>query len=236
MPARAMACWTRSLTDSGCRARGPGLLPLADAAEHWAVGDAGGSQPVGEGGDGAPGRVAGAGEHDEVDLLASLVGLGPGEGQHQAVGVLGDLVDGQRGQFAAAQRGDKPDQQQSSFPNTAQVGLGRPEPASRPGLGGRAGVHGVEEVGGISGAARWGRAPWVRLMPSQTASQPVLYTRWVPAGRLRPAVGIGYSGVRRLRLEGEPSSWPAPAVGPDGEPWYGIHRVYPPVPELAGLR
>ena len=63
----------------------------------------------------------------------------------------------------------------------------------------------------------------------------VLYTRWVPAERLRPAVGIDYSDVRRLRLHGTPDAWPTPAVGPDGEPWYGAHRVYPPVPELVNV-
>lgn len=63
----------------------------------------------------------------------------------------------------------------------------------------------------------------------------VLYTRWVPAGRLRPAVGIDYHDVRRLRLNGDPGGWPTPAVGPDGQPWYGVHRIYPPVPELASL-
>ena len=68
-----------------------------------------------------------------------------------------------------------------------------------------------------------------RLVPQ------VLYTRWVPADRLRPAVGFDYSDVRRLRLAGEPRDWPTPAVGPDGRPWYGLHRPYPPVLELTNL-
>lgn len=57
----------------------------------------------------------------------------------------------------------------------------------------------------------------------------VLYTRWVPAGLLRPVKGEVYGVVPRLRLYGPPESWPTPAVGPDGLPWYGEHRVYPAV-------
>ena len=63
-------------------------------------------------------------------------------------------------------------------------------------------------------------------------SEKVLYTRWVPAGRLRPAVGVDYADVHRLRLTGAPADWPAPALGPDRPPRYGPPRKYPPVPEL----
>lgn len=54
----------------------------------------------------------------------------------------------------------------------------------------------------------------------------VLYTRWVSAELIRPAAGESYSDVPRLRLHGPPATWPTPAVGPDGRPWYGEHRVY----------
>ena len=76
---------------------------------------------------------------------------------------------------------------------------------------------------------------WMARSRGGHLAEKILYTRWVPARRLRPAVGIDYSGVRRLRLAGDPLGWPTPAVGPDGEPWYGIHRTYPPVPELTDL-
>ena len=65
-----------------------------------------------------------------------------------------------------------------------------------------------------------------RLAPS------VLYTRWVPAAGVRRAVGVTYDDVPRLRLDGPADTWPAPPVGPDDRPWYGQHRVYPPLPEL----
>ncbi len=42
---------------------------------------------------GAAGGVAGARQHDELDPFSGLVRLRPGQRQHQAVGVLGDLVD-----------------------------------------------------------------------------------------------------------------------------------------------
>lgn len=61
---------------------------------------------------------------------------------------------------------------------------------------------------------------------------PVLYTRWVPAAGVRRAVGIAYDRVPRLRLDSPAGNWPGPPVGPDGQPWYGEHRRYPPVPEL----
>jgi hypothetical protein len=60
---------------------------------------------------------------------------------------------------------------------------------------------------------------------------PVLYTRWVPGHRLRRIPDISYK-VPRLQLTGPPQTWPAPAVGPDGRPWYGQHRAYPPVVNL----
>ena len=60
-------------------------------------------------------------------------------------------------------------------------------------------------------------------------ARPVLYTRWVPAAGVRRAVAVSYAGVPRLRLDGPPASWPAPPVGPDGRPWYGEHRTYPPL-------
>ena len=65
-------------------------------------------------------------------------------------------------------------------------------------------------------------------------SRRVLYTRWVPAARLQPAAGQDYRGLPRLRLHGPQESWPTPAVGPDGLPWFGEHRVYPPMTESDG--
>lgn len=62
-----------------------------------------------------------------------------------------------------------------------------------------------------------------RLVPQ------VLYTRWVPAAALLPVPGHRYDALPRLRLDGQPEEWPAPAVAPDGTPWYGRHRVYPPL-------
>lgn len=61
---------------------------------------------------------------------------------------------------------------------------------------------------------------------------PVLYTRWVPAVGVRRVIGERYDQVPRLRLDGPAETWPTPAVGPDVRPWYGEHRVYPPVVEL----
>jgi hypothetical protein len=46
------------------------------------------------------------GEYDQLRVDAVLVGLRSGQGEHQAVVVLGDLADGQREQLAAAQRGE----------------------------------------------------------------------------------------------------------------------------------
>lgn len=70
---------------------------------------------------------------------------------------------------------------------------------------------------------------WIARSRGALLSAKVLYTRWVPAARLRPMPGLDYHGVPRVDLLGPPPGWPAPAVGPDGLPWYGQHRVYPPV-------
>lgn len=58
---------------------------------------------------------------------------------------------------------------------------------------------------------------------------PVLYTRWVPGQRLRRVPDVSYA-IPRLQLPGPTQSWPAPAVGPDGRPWFGEHRVTRPWP------
>lgn len=50
---------------------------------------------------------------------------------------------------------------------------------------------------------------------------------WLPAELRKPAAGEAYGAVPRLRLHGPAESWPTPAVGPDGRPWFGEHRVYP---------
>jgi len=54
--------------------------------------------------------------------------------------------DGEGGEFAAAQGGDEPDEQQGPVAGAGQVGFGRPA-AGAPGLGGRAGVQDVEQFG-----------------------------------------------------------------------------------------
>lgn len=91
----------------------------------------------------------------------------------------------------------------------------------------------------------WGRArrawraylPWTDVDSWQARSRggqlsaKVLYTRWAPADLVRPAPGQRYDHTPRLRLDGAPASWPTPAVHPDGRPWYGEHRVYPPATE-----
>ena len=64
----------------------------------------------------------------------------------EAVGVVGDVGDGEGGEFAAAQGGDEPDEQQGPVPGTGQVGFGRPA-AGAPGFGGGAGVQDVEQLG-----------------------------------------------------------------------------------------
>lgn len=81
-----------------------------------------------------------------------------------------------------------------------------------------AGVRGVDRRGQLAGAVAGGR-----LAPQ------VLYSRWVPAAGLRPAAGCRYDEVPRLRLDGPAEGWPAPAVAPDGSPWYGERRVYEPL-------
>ena len=125
----------------------PGLVVLADRAEDRAFGDASELAPMGQGCDWAASGVAGARQHNELDPLPGLVRLRPGQRQHQAVGVLGDLVDRQYSQLAATQRGDEPDQQQGPIPRTGQIRLIRTTWGA-PDLGGRAGVQDVEQLRG----------------------------------------------------------------------------------------
>jgi hypothetical protein len=73
---------------------------------------------------------------------------------------------------------------------------------------------------------------WMARSRGGRLSPKVLYTRWVPAVGVRRAVGVDYDGIRRLRLDTPPEEWPAPAVGPDDLPWYGEHRVFPPLLDL----
>lgn len=81
-----------------------------------------------------------------------------------------------------------------------------------------------------SGYASWTDVDsWQARSRSGRLTHRVRYTRWVPARLLRPVPGEAYGAVPRLRLHGPPESWPRPAVGPDGLPWFGEHRVYPPV-------
>jgi hypothetical protein len=75
-------------------------VPPADLAEHRPVGDAGGIQPGLHRGDRAVRPAPGAGEHDELVLLAALVRLRPRQGEDQpAAGaeVLLEAVEGDRG-------------------------------------------------------------------------------------------------------------------------------------------
>jgi hypothetical protein len=72
-------------------------VALADWAQHRALADSGGIEPGAQRSDRAAGGVASAGEHDQLRVDAVLIGLGSGQREHQTVGVLGDLVDGQRG-------------------------------------------------------------------------------------------------------------------------------------------
>ena len=75
---------------------------------------------------------------------------------------------------------------------------------------------------------------WMARSRGGGLSARVLYTRWVPTAGLRPVDGQDYTTLPRLRLDGEPAGWPAPAVGPDGLPWYGRHRAYPPPTDWPG--
>jgi len=59
-------------------------------------------------------------------MFAGLVGLGAANGEDEAVGVLGDLVDGEGGQLGAAEGGDEADEEQGPVPETGQVRLGWP--------------------------------------------------------------------------------------------------------------
>jgi hypothetical protein len=77
---------------------------------------------------------------------AVLVGLGSGQREHQTVGVLADLINGQGGEFAAAQRGEEPDQQQSPVTQAGQVGFGCAA-GGFPGPGVGAGGQDVEQLG-----------------------------------------------------------------------------------------
>lgn len=80
--------------------------------EDRALADARGREPRLEGGDGAAGGHAGPGEDDELGLSAGLVGLGAGNRDDQAVGMLGDLVHGESGELGAAEGGDEADEEQ----------------------------------------------------------------------------------------------------------------------------
>jgi len=66
--------------------------------------------------------------------------------QHVENGGRRHLVDGEGGEFAAAQRGDEPDQQQRPVAGTGQVRFGGPARGA-PHLGGGAGVEDVKQPG-----------------------------------------------------------------------------------------
>ncbi len=81
--------------------------------------------PMPEGGrDRAVAGHASPGQDRQLSPLARVLDLGPGDGQHEAVGVLGDLVDGERGQLGAAEGGHEAGQEQGPVPQAGQVVLG----------------------------------------------------------------------------------------------------------------
>jgi len=133
--------------------------------------DGGGGEPGLEDGDGAVAGHSGSGEDGQLCSFAGLVGLGAGDGEDQAVWVFGDLVDGEGGELGAAEGGDEADEEQDPLPEADQVRLGRPL-GGLPGVGGRAAVDDVPQLGGMSGAAWSGGAPWVRRMPFPHGDDP----------------------------------------------------------------
>ena len=131
---------------------GPGGTPArAGARQPVAAGLVGGGEPgapAGPGGDGA-GGAAGGGDAGGVPV-AVLVGLGGGEEDLDpgAVGVLGDIGEGQRGELGAAQRGGVADQDQRGVPGGGRVVLGV-----------QPGDHGLDLLGQRGrDAAGWGDA------------------------------------------------------------------------------
>ena len=54
-------------------------------------------------------------------MFAGLVGLGAADGQDEAVGVLGDLVDGEGSELGAAKGGNEADEEQGPVPEAGQV-------------------------------------------------------------------------------------------------------------------
>ncbi len=68
----------------GVQRPGQDPVALADRAQHRPVGDLGGAEPGAQGDDRAAATVAGAGQDDEFDLFAVLVGLRAGQGEDQA--------------------------------------------------------------------------------------------------------------------------------------------------------
>ncbi len=56
-----------------------------------------------------------------AQLLAGRVGLSPGDGQHQAVGMFGGLVDGQRGALRAAEGGHEANEELRPVRQPGQV-------------------------------------------------------------------------------------------------------------------
>lgn len=129
-PARVAACRTRVFTESGLSGRTAAWLLLPTGPQHGSLVDAGEFAPALQGANGAAVGVRGAGEDHELDVLADLVGLRPGQGEHEPVGVVGEVVDGEGGQLAAPQRRDETDQQQRTVPRAGQVRLRKTAAAS----------------------------------------------------------------------------------------------------------
>jgi hypothetical protein len=107
---RYTAACTRSLIDSGCRWRGRARLPLLIGRSTgplvmW--------QRVGR-----PTR----GSTTSSGVESVLVGLGAGQGQHGSVGMFGELVEGERGELAAAQRGEEPHRSRTRSRRPARSG------------------------------------------------------------------------------------------------------------------
>jgi len=105
----------------GVHRLGPGPVAGGDGTEDGTVGDRSGGEPSLEGRDGATGDHPGPGEDGQLGLFAGLVGLGAADGQDEAVGVLGDLIDGEGGELGAAEGGDEPDEEQGPVPEAGQV-------------------------------------------------------------------------------------------------------------------
>ena len=171
MPARATACLDEGVDDSGVSRRARARLLLLTGRNSGPSVMPARLEPVLEGGDGAAVGVAGAGEDDELGVVAASGWSWTGAGSStRPLGWSARSVDVEGGEFAAAEGGDEPDQDQGP------VAERRPGPARRAGLwssrswwwGRRRG----RRTARAASAGRPGRAgaPWVRRIPSQTAT------------------------------------------------------------------